>query len=408
MYSGIAENYHTEIDLILCCSRTKLEPEVIEHIQTLLQGQIKWEYVIQTANLHGITQLLYKSIQKVSLSYIPETIASYLQRFCHNNLLRNFRLTHELILLMELLASQGISAIPFKGPTLACLAYNNLALRQFGDLDLLVKEQDVSKAQALLLSHGYRLGILKETQKRDLKFHSGETSFINTNSQAVIDLHWKIVPKFFPFAINLENWRSQLQPITLSGAKVLTFSLEDTLLHLCVHAAINLWSRIEWLCDIAEFIQAHESQIDWEKLTQQASAVGCERILLLNCILIRELLSVHLPTVIVQRLECDPTLQPLVALIKSFLFSSPGEPEPFGRGEGLLVFIKMRERLRHQLIHLIYVMNRSGWSTPSVRDRKAFQLPSGLSFLYYFLRPIRLLRKYGVMSRLLHSQQGCI
>ncbi len=393
-----------EIQLILDCSRTELEAELIERIKVLLKGKIDWQYVIRYVNDHGITQLLYQSIKKINSTDAPSSVLAYLQNFCHNNSLRNFRSTHELILLLDLFSSHGISAIAFKGPVLSILAYHNIALRQFGDLDILVREHEVSHAQAILVSSGYHLGTLTSCQKRDLDFHSGEISFVKDNSHTIIDLHWKIAPRFIPFHVNLKNWWMRLQPITLNGTNALTFSLEDTLLHLCIHASSHLWVRLEWLCDIAELIRTHHSQINWEKVIKQSHEVGCDRVLLLNCLLIRNLLGSQLPDVISDRISLDPTLKPLIKDIQSFIFPQPKEAEPFGRKEGLLVFIKMRERRWHQFIHLLYIMNRSGWATPSIKDKELFKLPKALSFLYWFIRPFRLFRKYKMTLRQFHLQ----
>ncbi len=393
-----------EIKLILDCSRTELEAELIEHIKVLLKGEIDWQYVIRYVNDHGITQLLYQSIKQINSTDVPSSVLAYLQRFCHNNSLRNFRSTHELILLLDLLSFNGISAIAFKGPVLAILAYHNIALRQFGDLDILVREHEVSQAQAILINNGYHLGNLTNIQKRDLDFHSGEISFVKDNCHTVIDLHWKMAPRFIPFQIDLRSWWMRLQPITLNGTNTLTFSLEDTLLHLCVHASSHLWVRLEWLCDIAELIRTHHSQIDWAKVLKQSHKVGCERILLLNCLLIHNLLGSQLPDIISDRMSLDPTLNFLFKDIQSFIFPQPNDAEPFGRKEGLLVFIKMREHPWHQFIHLCYVMSRSGWATPSIKDKELFKLPQTLSFLYWFIRPFRLFRKYKMTLKQLYFQ----
>ena len=48
-------------------------------------------------------------------------------------------LTSELIKIMKLLEENDIKAIAFKGPTLAQLAYGDVTLRQYVDLDLLVE-----------------------------------------------------------------------------------------------------------------------------------------------------------------------------------------------------------------------------------------------------------------------------
>ena len=388
-----------EIEIILGCARTQIEPEQMERVQVLVQGNIDWTNLILYANNHGVTQLLYQSMRQIDSIDLPKDILDYLQYFCHKNALRNIRLTHELISLTELFSAQGIAVVPFKGPVLSALVYRNLSLRHFGDLDLLVHEQDVEQACVLLKAQGYQRGYLTKAQKRDLDFHAGEIVFINKASQTVVDLHWKITPKFFPFEISLKDWWHRLQSVPLSKTQAYTFCLEDTLLHLCVHAASHLWTRLEWLCDIAGLIRSHASEIDWRKVLEQAHRVGCDRILLLNCCLIRDLLGISLPTIITQKIDLDATLPSLTGVIKSFIVAPPHSAQPFDRMEGLLVFIRMRERPGHQLVHFMYVMNRSKWAMPSRKDRAVLPLPSAFSFLYWLIRPVRLLQKYRTAQR---------
>jgi len=58
--------------------------------------------------------------------------------------LHNFFLTKELLELLTLFEAHCIPASPYKGPALAIMAYGNLALRQFSDLNILVhKRPDV-------------------------------------------------------------------------------------------------------------------------------------------------------------------------------------------------------------------------------------------------------------------------
>jgi hypothetical protein len=127
-----------EIEIILCCARTQVEPEQMERVQVLVQGNIDWKNLILYANSHGVTQLLYQGIRQIDSIDLPEGILDYFQYFCHKNALRNIRLTRELISLTELFSAKDIAVVPFKGPVLSALAYRNLSLRQFGDLDLLV------------------------------------------------------------------------------------------------------------------------------------------------------------------------------------------------------------------------------------------------------------------------------
>jgi Uncharacterised nucleotidyltransferase len=390
-----------ELELVLCCSRTLSSPTVQARIQDLLHGDLDWNLAFKISQQHGVTQLLYRTLQTFQPQQVPSAVLSYLNFLCRKSVLRSLQLSNELVKVLNLLAKHNILAIPFKGSVLSILAYQNLTLRQFGDLDILIDKQDLEAARNLLAERGYTPASLTETQKRDLALHGAELTFVHLERHIAVDLHWQIAPSYFPFEISLPEWKSRLQPVSLCGEEVLTFSLEDTLLHLCVHGATHQWIRLEWLCDIAGLIQAHRDEIQWERLIQQSAAVGCERILLLNCLMAVELLGLQLPMLLLQKIEADLSLRPLANTIYPLLFGqSEEEPlwlkmRPRERIVSFFAFIRMREKFGDQIRHLLHILNRSGWFKPTQSDYGLIRLPKGLSFLYWFIRPLRILHQYG-------------
>ena len=51
----------------------------------------------------------------------------------------------------------NISVISLKDPALALLGYPNFAVREFNDLDLLVRPHDIPKARDILVASGYEV-----------------------------------------------------------------------------------------------------------------------------------------------------------------------------------------------------------------------------------------------------------
>ncbi len=62
----------------------------------------------------------------------------------------------ELIRIIQLLEKNSIETLAFKGPTLSQMAYRDITLRQYGDLDILVRKKDIYKLDTLLKEHGYQ------------------------------------------------------------------------------------------------------------------------------------------------------------------------------------------------------------------------------------------------------------
>ena len=78
--------------------------------------------------------------------------------------------------LVQRFEREGILAIPYRGPTLALMAYCDLGLREFGDLDLLIRRQDLGPAKEMLLGEGFRLayGLTASQEDRFLRLRCPE------------------------------------------------------------------------------------------------------------------------------------------------------------------------------------------------------------------------------------------
>lgn len=62
----------------------------------------------------------------------------------------------QLASVIDALAAEGIGALPFKGPVLALQAYGDPAMREYLDLDILVRREHVSRTLSILGDLGYR------------------------------------------------------------------------------------------------------------------------------------------------------------------------------------------------------------------------------------------------------------
>lgn len=386
------ENLRREKSLLLACTRTHLSPYHIERIKTLCSGYIDWAWLLQAAARHRVAPLLYQSLSAASCDSIHQDTLRTLREHFRANALRNLILTRHLIQALRALDGHGIRAVPFKGPALAELAYGNLSLRQFADLDILVRARDVPKAIDTLASMGYRLALNPDVPKAAYRQSMHHHSLVRPDVDAVLELHWRLSERYFASSALIERLWCRLQPSTLAGAAVHTMADEDLLLFLCVHAAKHGWDCLAQICDIAECIRARAEHITWHKALSEASALGFERVLLLGLVLANTLVQQPLPAEIIQRIQADSALPPLVSRVQETLFREATSPAQLGESERFRFFrlhLAMRNRIRDKVFHCLRVA-----LIPSQEDWASASLPSRLSFLYYVLRPVRLLVKY--------------
>ena len=178
---------------------------------------------------------------------MPKPTLEELREHFYANAGRNLFLAKELIKLLHLFDAHEISAIPYKGPVLAVSVYGNLAFREFGDLDILVRERDYQRAQHLLSAQGYRL----------MKEFDWESTFVHDSGTFAVDLHKGMTAQDFSSPLDFEYLSGRLQRITVAGTEVPTLSPGDTLLMLAIQITKDSGSRyfqLAKICDMAELL----------------------------------------------------------------------------------------------------------------------------------------------------------
>ena len=370
-----------EDELLLRCARTYIGSDTAERIQYLCRVPIDWDYLIGAASAHGVKPLLCSALINTCPEALPKLIVDQVKRYLQAHTLRNIFLMRELIRLLGALERIGITAIPWKGPVLAATAYGNLALRQFGDLDILVRERDAMTAKDLLLSSGYRL-LYQGTAEQEDAFHSVRKvcELVREDGRVAVELHWAITSHTFYFPLDPASLWNQVERVSLQGASVPNLGTADLLIVLCVHGAKNHWGRLMWICDIAEVLRAYSNKIDWSSLMKRARSLGGARMLALGLLLARELLDAKLPQRALQEIGADPKVALLAEEVRSRIFTGTSvmavdRPE---------FYIQLRERSRDRFRCRLYLGYRM--LTPQTQAWTLRLLHGGRSVLHFFHR----------------------
>ena len=388
----LATDIRPENELLLCCARTRMDSKRADQLRSLLQKDIDWTYLTQMAVRHGVMPLLYFNLNSTCPNAVPKTTLEQFRGYFNANALNNLFLTSELLKLLNLFKDQGISAIPFKGPVLTASIYGNLTLRQFCDLDILVDKQDFFKSRELLISQGYRRWLELEWQE----------GFVDGNSRVHVDLHQGITPWYFPLQLDFESLWQCLEPVSLAGRTVVTLSPEDLLIILCVQLSRDFWYKREQLikiCDIAELIQVRQT-LDWGRVIEQASRLGSTRMLFLSLFLASNLLGAAIPQDVLLKIQADSVVMSLAVEVCDRIFQeadialdsseSPLRQLP----KSAVFYFRLRERLQERLPFVLYLLHLA--VIPNERDWAFLPLPAFLSAFYYLLKPIRLVKIYGL------------
>ncbi|SRR6266436_2818564 len=376
-----------EDQILTCIARRSLDDGGAVKLRQLVQSDLDWEYLLRMADRHCLIPLLNFHLTALAPSPVPQRVMSRLGDKNHENTQSSLFLTGELIKILECLRANSLDAVPFKGPTLALSAYEDIGLRQFADLDVLVHKQDVPRVKELLISRGFKpTPELTSAQEAALLRFDCAYNFDN-GREVVLDVHWRLVELHSSFAFDLNPLWDRLEPVTIGGRQLMTLSSEDLLLILCLHGFTHLWERLGWVCDVASLIDRHKD-LDWRLVLENANRLGMRRILLLGLVLAADLLDATIPLVVRQTGSKDLTVKRLADQVQKQLFRE--ESMRLGPLGGTILNFKMRERKRDKLKFCFRLI-----ATPRKYDWLAVSLPDSLFFLYYLARPLRLAGKYG-------------
>lgn len=378
----IYQSLSVENKLLLCVARVALDEQTKARLTELLSLKIDWEELINKAYAHRLTPLLWFHLKNFR-EKIPALIQQRLETLYQENLRRSFFQTGELIKLCKLFEANDIPVIPYKGPALAAQLYGDISLREFADLDLLIRWNDVHKARQLLLGHGFQMAVEIPDEKLSLYSRSEcDQVFINKETGIYLELHWAITPPYFCFPLTTEELLNQSVDVTLVGKKVKGLQAEELLLVLCINGTKEIWRRLEWLCGIAELIRQNQ-QMNWRRVQTEAKKYKSERMLFLLLYLARELFDVTLPEDINKKIDNDKAIPSLANMAIESLFQ---KERSFSRTKMHLFRLRARENF---FVRVHYCALRL--TTPTYKDITAIRFPRSLFFLYYLVRPLRLI-----------------
>lgn len=269
----------------------------------------EWQAVAELARQHGVTPLLYHHLKRLGLvvgerSEMPSarhfansaawliTNTEELKQAFLENAARNMRLYQELGKLLRRLWEQDIAVIALKGAHLAEAVYDNIGLRIMGDVDLLVRKDDLLRVEQELLAQGYK----PDDCNRVIAQDNYNFPYTLPKSGLVVEIHWVLVASKLPFQVGMEGLWSRAQQVTLAQVPVLALSPADLLLYLCLHTAKHTYDmQLRMLCDIGEVVQRYGAGLDWQEIGVRAWQWGIIRAVYVILRLAQELLEVAVP-----------------------------------------------------------------------------------------------------------------
>ncbi len=296
--------------------------------------------------------------------------------------------TAELLRLLERFQREGCPVIPYKGPVLAMLAYGDVTLRHYSDLDLLIPRASIPRAASLIESLGYRLehrsGRAAQAVHLETEYHY---QFRHAESGLAVELHGEAIPCFFSFPLTNEELGERMDTVMLDGRPVPSLSREDLVLLLAMHGTKHEWQCAEQVLSLAALV-GRSPGLNWETLLERATALGSRRVLLLGLNLSQAWFECSLPERIVAEIDGDPVVAELTAQVWDYFL---GIRKPATSVIQTVWFqARSRERRADRMRYWILKIFAPNWD-----DVEWLPLPRRLMPLYWLIRPVRIAVQFG-------------
>ena len=376
----------SEWSLLLAALALPSSKDKSDRIDVEVQSAPPWARVLDLADRHGVGPLLYQAISG-SKDRVPPAVMRALSERYQVNLHKSLFLARELIRILEQLRRFGIETLPYKGITLGEVVYGDIALRQAGDIDLLIRPVDLAGIKAAVLDLGYTSHIeLSPAEERAYLRAGYECAFDSPAGRNLLEVQWAIQPRFYAVDLEMEELFRRSVTVTVAGHTMQTLSREDQILVLSVHAAKHVWGRMIWLCDIARIMGSNGLRWDW--IQEQANTLGIARILRVTLLVVNQLLGSPIAASLKANVLADREALAIASEVRSQILRD--EACSVESADYFRLMMRLRERRADRMRFLWRLV-----LTPGPNEWRAVRLPAPLFPLYRLVRLSRLVARLG-------------
>lgn len=370
--------------LLIECTRPPIADIASDAIRESVAGIGAWDEFLQIASYHRVLPVVAARLRGCA-DLVPQEVQARMQELELVNAATALSITAELMTILRLLRARDILAVPYKGPVLSQQLYGHIASRVSGDLDLLVRRNDVGGASRALVEAGYTAVQPLRNGARAFMYRSRYSEPFVYAGRAPVELHWAFTNRDIAFPLELEDLVDHLDTLDCVGETVPVFASDDLLLILSVHGAKHRWERLEWICGFAAAVGAAPS-LDWIRLVGRATEFGIRRMLLLGLLLADELMRAPVPAWVLDLARRDIAVARSASSVRVILASQKTVPEVDSLASDVFRY-RLRERWRDRARFILYRA-----TTPSQAERwRSVSIGRHAIPLHAFIRPFRLI-----------------
>jgi hypothetical protein len=226
-----------------------------------------WAGLMRLLAPHGILPLLHQRVVQ-SGTGIPMWAEEHLRAAFLSSRVHTFRQERELRDLLGAMASAGVEPLLLKGPALGRSLYPDPVFRPSGDIDLLVRKEEVPRAREALLSLGFVLPL--DNYSVSPSFYDQETYLPAKGFPFTVpvELHWEIQRYGRRYRQGtLEELFERSVPVSTPGLAFRTLCPVHALVyagsHIALHHADEV--RLIWIRDVVLLSGSLDNR-EWQEL----------------------------------------------------------------------------------------------------------------------------------------------
>ena len=357
-----------------------------------------WTCLVEKSRQEGVSGVLFHNITKHHLEdLVPGDSYRGLSNDYYTNLKRNLSIIGTLREVLAAFQKADIPCIVLKGISLAEHLYPNIAMRGMSDVDVLVRKEDLFKADDCLSRLGYTSRDSSAAKAvnnpagylASLEYRKNDASPLN------LHLHWHTVNTSVPSTmfindIDLDRLWESAEPIYIADGQALMLRPEHLIIYLCEHALRvgHSFDRLILICDIFFALKTLESTIDWSFLVKESRRFNLSRFVYFGLSIVKHYTSLAHPA----GEYLDQLKPPSISVGERFFLSLQLNNRRI-RGSSYFIYLAMNRRL----IDKIRFINQTFFPPREILfQRRPGKTPPS-SILRYFSR-IREVFSYFIRS----------
>jgi hypothetical protein len=267
-------------------------------LDSLLPLVQDWALVANLLTQHGSAPLFSHKMARLSnKALIPLAVQQQMQQVYYRTLSRSMVLQHAFILLTRNLQEAQIESVALKGIYLSNVLYGDIGLRQYSDLDILVRPEDGERTVQCLIDLGYR-----PHDPSVSPFIASQTEIVHypplVKEGVSVEVHIRLHRRNNNYELDTEVMLQRTVAFGITDITTHALCLHDLLIHLCIHLDKHFVGghvQMKSFNDIVNLLRVHANTLDWERFKTDCRIYSCENTVFKYLLLTAEMYNIPVP-----------------------------------------------------------------------------------------------------------------